>query len=265
MKRLTGFLLLAALAIPATAQTVRTDDPWCERNSSWHSDYDETHCEVREFTLAPRRSLDVNAGQNGGISVEAWDRNETRLLARVEAKAESSADARRLAEEVEIETSGTIRPRVPKTGRRAWASVSFKLMVPRFSNLDLEADNGGISIDGVTGDIRFDTQNGGVSLTAVGGDVRGRTTNGGLSVTLTGDRWDGDGLDAQTTNGGVQLVVPDGYSADLETGTVNGGLRIDFPVMVQGDVGRRVETTLGEGGAPIRALTTNGGVKVERG
>ena len=89
---------------PASAQTVRADDPWCERNNSWHSDYDETYGEVREVPLAPRQSLDVNAGENGGISVEAWDRNEVQLLARVEAKGDSRAEARRLDEDVEIET-----------------------------------------------------------------------------------------------------------------------------------------------------------------
>ncbi|HSM16280.1 MAG TPA: hypothetical protein VK845_04680, partial [Gemmatimonadales bacterium] len=72
------------------------------------------------------------------------------------------------------------------------------------------------------------------------------------------------GLDAQTRNGGVSLTMPDGYSARLETGTTNGGLEIDFPVMVQGRVTKRLSVTLGDGGPPIRAMTTNGGVHIER-
>jgi hypothetical protein len=263
MKRLPLLLLLAAWVVPATAQRTLSDDPWCtERND--YSDADRA-CEVREFTLDTRRTLAVDAGDNGGISVEAWDRDEVLVRARIQAKGESRAEARRLVEQVEIETDRTIRPRVPSARRDAWASVSFRVMVPRRSGLDLKAQNGGIGIDGVMGDIQFDTQNGGVSLDGVGGDVRGRTTNGGLSVTLTGTRWDGERLDVETTNGGVRLVVPDDYSADLETGTVNGGLRLGFPVTVEGDVGRRVRTRLGNGGAPVRAVTTNGGVVIERG
>ena len=53
-----------------------------------------------------------------------------------------------------------------------------------------------------------------------------------------------------------------GYNARLETGTVNGGMTVDFPVTVRGRIGRRVETQLGSGGPLVRAITTNGGVKI---
>jgi len=118
----------------------------------------------------------------------------------------------------------------------------------------------------VNGNLRFDTTNGGVRLQDVGGRVNGETRNGGLDVRLNGTRWDGDGLDVQTSNGGVTLSIPDGYNAELETRTVNGGLRIDFPITVQGELSSRrgISTTLGSGGPPVRVRTTNGGVKINR-
>ena len=58
----------------------------------------------------------------------------------------------------------------------------------------------------------------------------GTTQNGGVNVRLDGSRWEGEGLDVVTTNGGVSLAIPAGYSAELETGTVNGGIRTDVPV-----------------------------------
>ena len=79
---------------------------------------------------------------------------------------------------------------------------------------------------------------------------------------LVGDFWDGTGLDVETRNGGVKLEIPEGYSAELETGTVNGRVSIDFPVTVQGQIGRQIRATLGAGGAPVRVRTTNGGVTV---
>ena len=66
---------------------------------------------------------------------------------------------------------------------------------------------GGIDIVGVRGDIDFRAVNGGVALTGVAGDVTGRTTNGGVKVELEGVRWDGAGLDVETTNGGVTVMV----------------------------------------------------------
>jgi DUF4097 and DUF4098 domain-containing protein YvlB len=80
-----------------------------------------------------------------------------------------------------------------------------------------------------------------------------------------GDRWVGGGLDLRTSNGGVRLDIPANYSANLETGTVNGRVNVDFPVTISGRLdGRQFNTTLGSGGATVRATTTNGGVSIRR-
>ena len=118
--------------------------------------------------------------------------------------------------------------------------------------LSLKTTNGGISIRDVDGTVEFRTVNGGVKLTNMAGDVKGRTSNGGVDVDLEGPGWRGEGLDVETSNGGVHLRIPEQYSAHLETGTVNGGLNIDFPVTVQGRVDRQISADLGSGGAPIR-------------
>jgi DUF4097 and DUF4098 domain-containing protein YvlB len=76
--------------------------------------------------------------------------------------------------------------------------------------------------------------------------------------------WAGDGLDVKTTNGGVNLDVPENYNAHLETGTVNGGLRIDFPVTIEGRIDKRLSVDLGHGGRTIRVVTTNGGVVIRK-
>ena len=113
--------------------------------------------------------------------------------------------------------------------------------------------------------MEFSALNGGVHLSRVGGSVKGGTTNGGFHIELSGNRWDGEALDVSTTNGGVSMSIPENYSAHLETGTVNGQLSIEFPVTVQGNITRELAVNLGSGGATIRAMTTNGGVKIRRG
>jgi hypothetical protein len=60
------------------------------------------------------------------------------------------------------------------------------------------------------------------------------------------------------------MQVPERYSAELETSTVNGRVRIDFRVTLSGTNGRSFTTTLGSGGARLRAATRNGGIRVER-
>jgi len=113
-------------------------------------------------------------------------------------------------------------------------------------------------------DVQLESTNGGIRLADVAGRISFRTTNGGVQVQLAGSEWRGQGLDVQTTNGGVTLTVPDDYKAVLETGTTNGRLRLDFPMTVQGDIKQRVSARLGRGGAPVRVTTTNGGVTVRR-
>jgi hypothetical protein len=109
------------------------------------------------------------------------------------------------------------------------------------------------------------TQNGPMVVRRLAGDVRARTQNGPLVVELDGRRWQGAGLDAETSNGPLVLEVPDGYSAQLETGTINGPMIVGFPVTVQGRIGRsRLHTTLGGGGPPVRAVTTNGPATIRR-
>jgi DUF4097 and DUF4098 domain-containing protein YvlB len=85
-----------------------------------------------------------------------------------------------------------------------------------------------------------------------------------LVVELNGDRWDGEELDVRTTNGGVSMSVPENYSAHLETGTVNGSVSVDFPVTVQGRITKELSVNLGAGGATVRAMTTNGGIRLNR-
>ena len=244
---------------------VGTDADPCRDNNNRDDDYYQ-HCEVRDSNL-PAGPLNVDAGQNGGVSVEAWDRNEIRVRAIVRGSARSDSRAREIANQVQVQAGGgRVYATGPDLERREWWSVSYRVNVPRKNDLDLSATNGGITIIGVNGNLRFDTTNGGVRLQDVGGRVNGDTRNGGLTVLLNGSRWDGDGLDVETSNGGVTLSIPDGYNAELETRTVNGGLRIDFPITVQGELTSRrgISTTLGSGGPLVRVRTTNGGVKINR-
>ena len=239
------------------------DDP-C-RDAGWDDDYYRT-CEVREESMAAQ-PLTVDAGRNGGIMVQGWDRNEILVRAIVSANARSEADAKQLASEVQVQVAGgKVSSTGPTTERRQWWSVSYRINVPRRNDLDLHANNGGVSITGVSGAIRFDTTNGGVRLNELAGDVRGETRNGALNVVLSGDRWDGAGLDVQTSNGGVTLTIPEGYNADLSTRTVNGGFRTDFPMTIQGELSPRqgITTTLGSGGPPVSVRTTNGGLRIQK-
>lgn len=261
---LVSSVLFLAISIPnpvaAQAQPVRvSEDVECGSDRSDR----ERYCEEREYSLAARPDLTVDTGQNGGIQVNGWDRDEIRLIARIQASSRDG-DPRALARAVEVRTGATVEAAGPRPGgRNSWAA-SFELMVPRATALRLRASNGGIALHDLTGDIAARTTNGGISVVGGAGRLQGETTNGGLRLDLTGRTWNGAGVDLRTTNGGVQVRVPEDYSAELEIGTVNGGMQLDIPTTVQGRLDRTIRTRLGAGGPLIRATTTNGGVVVRR-
>jgi hypothetical protein len=257
-------LLLAAVAAPLSAQE-RSAERWLEecRSGRWGRDR-EQFCDVREQTIPARSSIRVDGRDNGGIEVIGWDRNEILVRSKIQAQAGTQAEAKEMADAIKIDVGDEIRADGPSTRWRSSWSVSYEIHVPRKANLDLTANNGGITISQVDGRIEFETTNGGVSLTGVAGNVRGSTSNGGVDVELTGDRWVGEGLDVRTSNGGVELAIPESYNARLETGTVNGGMNIQFPITVQGRIDRRLTTQLGTGGPLVRVTTTNGGVTLRR-
>jgi hypothetical protein len=261
----------AALVGPGSAQSRRDSTRDTRRSSALSCgdrNYDNdraVHCEIREDTIGGANPLDVDAGPNGGIRVRGWDRGDVQLRSRIQANADTDAEARRIVAGVRIDAGGgRIRADGPDAGRDANWSVSFELNVPRTAMLTHNTNHGGISIDDFRGTAKVHATNGGLTLNNVGGDIRGETTNGGVTVDLSGDHWDGTGLDVETRNGGIRMTLPKGFSAQLEAGTTHGGISVDFPVAVQGRIRSHLETTIGSGGPKLRAMTTNGGVTIRQ-
>jgi hypothetical protein len=271
LRRLASLLIvpLAAAAletVPASAQV--DDDEWltdCRERSDRNDRY--TFCDVRVERVSARGTIRVDAGTNGGILVRGSNRRDIEIHARIQTTAESASEASAMADDVTIDARGTtISAAGPDTGNREWWSVTFVVYVPASSDLDLVAHNGPVSITDVEGRIEAHTQNGPLTLRQVAGDITARTQNGPLSVELSGTTWRGQGLDAETQNGPVRLTIPEGFSARLQTGTVNGPFTTDVPLMVTslGRRSQRIDTTLGQGGPMIRAVTTNGPVTITR-
>ena len=271
---LVFLLIITALSIvTVTAQRPAERSPsreFCSDNN-WSNDNQVSFHELRQMTLPATGSVAVDAGKNGGIHIKGTNRSDVLVRACVQAWGTSDEAAKALASSIKISEGSEIRAD-SSTGDSHW-SVSYDISVPRNTDLKLNAHNGGISIDSVDGRLDFETMNGGVSLRDVSGDVKGKTTNGGVRVALSGASWQGSGLDVQTTNGGVSLIIPESYAANIETGTTNGGYKSDIPSLnittenVAGDMSRRrrggsIKTALNGGGAPIRLVTTNGGIKI---
>ncbi|MBV9241593.1 MAG: hypothetical protein JO314_06255 [Acidobacteria bacterium] len=242
-------------------------------NNNWSSDDHVTATQLREMTVAAGGTLTVDGRQNGGVSVLGENRSDILVRACVQAWGKSDEDAKARGEKITINTSGTIKAEGPE--ENGW-SVSFQILAPRNTSVDLTAHNGGISIQGIDGSAKFETMNGGVFLSDDAGNFSGKTQNGGVFVRLNGSSWKGGGLDVTTTNGGVNIEMPENYAAHVETSTVNGGFSSDIAALqpLREDRDRddngwgyrsrktKINTDLNGGGPPVRVVTTNGGVRI---
>jgi hypothetical protein len=268
-----GGPVVTAYVRESAVETGQPSQDWCRENERYNN-RDEQFCEVRELTEAASGRLSAETS-NGAISVAGGaNRRDVRVLARVITQAPSMDDARALAREVSITLrNGRLEANGPKStwssgwgrDRRSWW-VSYRAEVPSRYDLMLDAANGAIAVEGVSGALDIETANGSMTLTDLGGRVRATTSNGAVVVKVAGTRWEGDGLSVRTSNGSARLELPQNYNAELSVGTNNGSLSLDIPVTVSGEFGRRrnIDTTLGSGGPRLEVRTSNGSLRVGR-
>lgn len=262
------FPLLLAACLPAQPLPHQS---W--RTYSCNGDSGNTHtyslfgpkvrvCQLRRILLPSDGTLNIQS-RNGGIEVFGQERNSIAVEARVIVKAGSHAQAESIERRIKIQTNGVIRAEGPSSGflRPIWY-VNYRLFVPQNIAARLRAENGGIDLHHLQGDLHAETTNGGLTLDALAGNVHVHTVNGGITVLLRGNSWQGAGLTAQTTNGGIKIKASPSYSAHLILQTTNGGVSINLPNASYRVQHNHFDGNLGHGGATIDFRTINGGISL---
>lgn len=234
---------------------------------------------------------------NGGVTVDAWDRNEIQIEAEKMVRAGSDAAAHKLMGQIHIDVvpgpAGLrIDTRVPKREEGGWLAdlfngggvsvgVTYKLHVPRRVALDVTDSNGGIQAGGTLGNARLHTTNGGITVRELSGNLDLESRNGGIDVarsagslqaTTSNGAIDAEllhltpgDLHLKTSNGGVSLRLPKDARLSVDAETSNGGIRSDFPV-AGGKPGKRtLKGEINGGGAKLVIRTSNGGVHIRQG
>jgi hypothetical protein len=139
--------------------------------------------------------------------------------------------------------------------------VHFEVRVPAGVNLTASTVNGEIKAESLQGDVNAHTVNGSVRVSTTG-SAEATTVNG--SVTAAMGRLDSrDGATFKTVNGDVTVNLPPGVDASVRADTLNGNVRSEFPITVQGSVSpRRLRGTIGNGGRELRLSTVNGSIRL---
>ncbi len=157
----------------------------------------------------------------------------------------------------------------------------IEVQVPEQTALDLHSSDGHINVDGTNGAARIDTSDGAVEVHNFTGNIRARTSDGHITVEgvvnevylSTGDGHidltarQGSKMDRgwllHTSDGRVDVKLPDDFAAELYAHTGDGRISLDFPVTVNGSMERsRIRGKLNGGGQLLEITTGDGGIHV---
>ena len=101
----------------------------------------------------------------------------------------------------------------------------------------------------------------GIQAREMGGPLEAQTTNGGLEIDLV--RLDEGGVRLECTNGGIELRLPSDARASIDASITNGGIDTGgLTLQTIESSRRRLEATMNGGGPRVQARCTNGGFEL---
>ena len=270
-------VLAALLAAPGCVDIIGADlNKYVER--------DEKH-----FAVAGRPDVAL-ATFDGSIEIRPWDKADVQVViekrgrdhddvAAIEVKAEQHGNR--------IEISVT-EPKREHTGFNLHfnnRSARLIVSVPAASDVIAKSGDGSIDIEGVSGHAQLRSGDGSIRGRMLGGDVDANTGDGSItlagkltavrvhtgdgSVTIRADAGSSAGADWDivTGDGSVTLEVPEGFGAELDAHTGDGGIRMHDLTLsnVTGNIGKNsLRGRLGDGGKAVRVRTGDGSITLKR-
>jgi len=223
------------------------------------------------YPLSPTGRVSV-ANINGNVHINVWDQGSVKVDAVKRAYSqqrlsEVTIDVTNTADSVQIKTKYPEERNYSGRNREdGWASVEYTVTVPRHARLDgAELVNGSLDVEGVQGDVHASLVNGTVKASGLGGEVKLSTVNGGIEANVVALEA-AKGVQLNSVNGSIVLIVPNGASADVKASTVHGAITNDFGLQVEDGqwVGHSMNGQIGSGGARIRLNNVNGSIAVKR-
>jgi hypothetical protein len=229
----------------------------------------------RTYTVAAGGRFEL-INVNGRITAASTDGKDVVVEGKRTAKGRSDEAAKELLGKLEIreEVGGStvrVESRPPRTSGFGGHEIEWTVKVPKGLTVDLRTINGGVRLDGLSGEIHAKTTNGGVKgQNIIPETLEASSVNGGIEIELGAPLDSTDSVEISTVNGGASLQMPSESKATITARAVNGGVRVNDLDIKQDEEPheferkRRLNGTLNGGGAKVSISTTNGGVRLSR-
>jgi hypothetical protein len=230
----------------------------------------------RTYTVEPGGRFEL-INVNGRITAEPADGKDVIVEGRRTAKARSDEAAKEMLAKLEIreEVGGStvrVESRPPRMSGFGGHEIEWTVKVPKGLIVDFRTTNGGVRLNGLSGEVHARTTNGGVKGTGLIVDsLEASVVNGGVEIELGAPLDATDTVELTTVNGGVQIALPSESKATIAARAVNGGVRASDDLKIEREEAdnesesrRRLNGTMNGGGARVNVNTTNGGVRLTR-
>ena len=214
---------------------------------------------------------------NGRVTAESTDGKEVIVEGRRTAKGRSDEIAKENLAKMEIreEVGGStvrVESRPPRMSGFGGHEIEWTVKVPKGLTVDLRTVNGGVRMNGLSGEIHAKTTNGGIKgVGLVVDSVEASVVNGGVDMQFAAPLDSTDTVELTTVNGGVTIELPSESKATIAARAVNGGVRVSDELQAaqeeeshEFERRRRFNGTMNGGGARVNVSVTNGGIRISR-
>lgn len=221
----------------------------------------------RTVPMAGRRF--VLDGFDGEVTVAGRTDSTATLRFVKKGRAGTEVAAQALLDGITITTDSTAEAyTVRLAGGGEGASVDVRVQVPYRTPIQVELDNGPVTIEAISAPLAVTLGNGPVDIRGAAGDLAVDVTNGDVTATMAGFRAQTQ-VEFAVVNGALTLTVPPTTSAQVEAtaqvGTVEiRGLTLKDRIDDRATTGTTVRGLLGSGDGRILLRTQNGAVVLRR-
>lgn len=130
-------------------------------------------------------------------------------------------------------------------------------------SVDASTSGGSIGISKAAGTVMAHTSGGGIHVEEVMGAIEASTSGGSVTAVIT--KQPEGPCRLMTSGGSVEVTLAKDIKVDLDAHTSGGHVYTDFPVTVQGEVGRsNLQGPINGGGPQLYLRTSGGGITIHK-
>lgn len=224
--------------------------------------------------VAPEKTVTIKA-LNGSIEVNGTDGDEVEVNAsksgahadQMQVKVLPTADGLLVCETYNYEGDYSDTCDESASGTHVHAHgqaphVNYEVRIPRNLKLNASSVNGSVSAEHLGRQADVSSVNGAVRVSTTAW-AKASSVNGSVNCAFGKADW--DHLKLSSVNGSIHVTLPPDTNTDVRFRSVNGELNSDFPLTVQGRMGRHsMEGRIGSGGRDLELSTVNGSVELQK-